>query len=88
MASVVERVPQLHSGITIVVCSGVVCICDPEHTAGTVHIPGLHLHPESLAGAAAIQADTGALSKPCYHVHMRNSQQTSADLQVQVQSAC
>ena len=63
------------------VCSVMVCVCDPEHSARTLHIPGLHLHQESLpwlacaAGDAAWQA---AVTKPkvgsqhCWHLNMRN----------------
>jgi hypothetical protein len=31
------------------VCSGVVCVCGAQHSSGTLHISGFHLHPESLA---------------------------------------
>jgi hypothetical protein len=34
--------------VCLSVCSVMVCVCDPEHSARTVHIPGLHLYQESL----------------------------------------
>ena len=45
--------------ICLFVCSVMVCVCDPELSARTLHIRGLHLHQESfpwLACAAGTAA--------------------------------
>ena len=38
--------------ICLFVCSGMVCVCDPERSARTLHIPGFHVYQESLAWLA------------------------------------
>jgi hypothetical protein len=68
--------------VCLFVYRGMVCVCDPEHSARTLHIPGLHLYQESLswlacaAGTAAWQADAGdkvgSQHRHCCHLDMTN----------------
>jgi hypothetical protein len=71
----------------VLASSGMVCVRAPQHIAGSVHLPSIHMYPKSLAWVVctarvatfqeATRSEVGVCSRHCYNKHVTCSQQVS-----------